>query len=77
MSDNHRASLNLDALLDDFTAEITSAAYAVALRHGVENNWLDLQLELWEALKETVMKWEQVQRHFSDAPTTPCSATGL
>ena len=51
--------VNRDALLETFAAELTSAAYAVALRHGVEDKWLDLQLELWEALKETVKKWDQ------------------
>ena len=40
MSDNHRASWNPDTLLEDFAAEVTSAAYAVALRHGAEDKWL-------------------------------------
>jgi hypothetical protein len=53
MSDNHSASWNRATLLENFAAEFTSAAYAVALRHGVVDKWLDLELELWEALKET------------------------
>jgi hypothetical protein len=68
MSDNHGASSNRDALLENFAAELTSTAYAVALRHGLEDKWLDLQLELWEALKETVKKCGQVPPHFSDVP---------
>ena len=68
MSDNHRASWNPDTLLEDFAAEITIAAYAVALRHGVEDKWLDVELELWEALKETVKKWGQEPPDFSDVP---------
>ena len=68
MSDNHRGPWNPDTLLEDFAAEITSAAYAVALRHGVEDKWLDLELELWEALKETVKKWEQAAPPFSAVP---------
>jgi hypothetical protein len=68
MSDNPSASRNRDSLLENFAAEVTSAAYAVALRHGVEDKWLDLQLELWEALKETVKKWKQEPPHFSDVP---------
>jgi hypothetical protein len=59
MSDNDSASGNRETLLENFAAELTSAAYAVALRHGVEDKWLDLELELWEALKEAVKKWEQ------------------
>jgi hypothetical protein len=68
MSDNLGASRNLDTRFDDFTAELTSAAYAVALRHGLEDNWLDLELELWEALKETVKKSGQEPPHCSDVP---------
>ena len=68
MSDNHSASWNRDTLLENFAAEVTSAAYAVALRHGVEDKWLELELELWKALKETVKKWEQGPPHFSGVP---------
>ena len=45
-----------------------AAAYAVALRHGVEDKWLDLELELWEALKGAVKKWEQGSPRFSALP---------
>jgi hypothetical protein len=68
MSDNDSASGNRETPLETFAAEITSAAYAVALRHGLESKWLDLELELWEALKETVKKWEQGSPRFSAAP---------
>jgi hypothetical protein len=40
----------------DWAAELTMAAYAVALRHGAPNSWLDLQLELWRALSARVAK---------------------
>ena len=46
-----------DILLEDFTAELTCAAYAVALRHGWGNQWLDLELDLWRVLTDTVQKW--------------------
>jgi hypothetical protein len=45
-----------DILLDEFAAELTSAAHAVALRQGVEGKWLDLQLDLWKSLAETVKR---------------------
>jgi hypothetical protein len=35
-------------------AEVTDAAYRVALRHGVSDKWLDLQLNLWEALTHAI-----------------------
>jgi hypothetical protein len=68
MSDNPAVVADADHELEALAAELTSAAYAVALRHGVEDKWLDLELDLWEALKETVKKWGQEPPHFSDMP---------
>lgn len=48
-----------DTTVEDFAAELTEAAYPVLLRRGLANNWLDMKLELWQALKQTVEKWEQ------------------
>lgn len=55
MNDNHSVNSNWNTLLDNFAAELTSAAYAIALRHGADK-WLYLELELWGTLKETVKK---------------------
>jgi hypothetical protein len=44
--------------LASFTAKLTAAAYAVALRHGVSGSWIDLQLDLWRALTEAVERGE-------------------
>src|SRR5579864_5057224 len=68
MSDNHGTFCNRDILLENFAAELTRAAYAVALRHGLEDKWLDLELELWKALKVTVKKRGQEPPHLSDVP---------
>jgi hypothetical protein len=57
MNDNSRATADRDALLDTFAAELTRAAYEVALRHAPAGTWLDLQLELWQALADTVKQW--------------------
>jgi hypothetical protein len=43
-----------DALLESLAAELTDAAYHVALRTRTEGIWLDLELNLWTALAETV-----------------------
>jgi hypothetical protein len=48
-----------DTFLDNLGAELTEAAYPVMLRHGAVDSWLDLQLELWKVLDETVKKWDQ------------------
>jgi hypothetical protein len=57
MSDNHCASYDRDARLEDFAAELTLAAYHVALRHGTGGTWLDLELELWRVKTEMIEKW--------------------
>jgi len=48
---------NRDDLLDAFAAELTVAAYHVALRHSVGVRWVDLELDLWRALTDTVKTW--------------------
>jgi hypothetical protein len=57
MNENARAPADWDALLDTFAAELTHAAYHVALRHGAAGRWLELELDLWHALADTVKQW--------------------
>jgi hypothetical protein len=45
-----------DEALEDFAAELTEAAYTVALQHGAGDRWLDLVLDLWKVLNEAVHK---------------------
>ena len=45
--------------LDDFVADLTEAAYPIALRHKGGERWLDLELDLWRAMAQTVKKWQQ------------------
>lgn len=59
MNANKTNTLDEDTAVADFAAELAEAAYPVMLRHGVVDNWLDLELELWRALRETVGKWDQ------------------
>jgi hypothetical protein len=40
-------------------AELTEAAYPVALRHTGGDGWLDLELDLWRVMAQAVKKWEQ------------------
>jgi len=48
---------NLHPLLETFAAELTVAAYRVALRTRTRGTWLDLELELWRALADKVKTW--------------------
>jgi hypothetical protein len=43
--------------LENFAAELTEAAFPVALRHGVGREWLELKLDLWNAMTNTVKNW--------------------
>jgi hypothetical protein len=53
-----RKAVDRGALLDSFAAELTRAAYRVALQSGTQGNWLDLELGLWRVLAETVRRRE-------------------
>jgi hypothetical protein len=57
MIDNRGAAGNWDTLLEHLAAELTCAAYRVALRQGIRHSWLKVELGLWRALEETVEKW--------------------
>ena len=47
-----------DTYLENLAAGLTDAAYPVALRHGVAGSSIDLELDLWKALRETVQRWK-------------------
>ena len=57
MNDNSGPTFDRDILLDNFAAELTRSAYRVVLRHGSAGTWLELELELWRALADTVKQW--------------------
>jgi hypothetical protein len=45
--------------LDDFVADLTEAAYPIALRNKEGERWLDLKMDLWRVIARTVEGWEQ------------------
>ena len=45
--------------LEAFAAELSDAAYQIALRHGLGDSWVDLELGLWGALAERVQNWSR------------------
>jgi hypothetical protein len=57
MTDNERAAREWERALECLAADVTSTAYAVALRHGAGGSWVDLELGLWKALARTVREW--------------------
>ena len=60
MNANERATREWDRTLERLAAEVTTTAYAIALRHGADGSWLDLELVLWKALARTVRDWVPV-----------------
>jgi hypothetical protein len=56
------AGAGAGAALEALVADLTAAAYLVALRHGLGDRWLDLELELWRVLAETVKRWGGIAR---------------
>jgi hypothetical protein len=57
MNGDYKPAVNRDGLLESFAAELTHAAYQVALRSRTQGTWLDLELDLWKALSDTVKTW--------------------
>jgi hypothetical protein len=74
MNGDSNPPVNRDALLETFAAELTYAAYRVALRTGTQGTWLDLQLDLWKALAETVRTWDEGIAPVPLADDTACRA---
>jgi hypothetical protein len=59
MSANKTTVGAADTAVDDLAAELTETAYPVLFRHGLVDNWLDLELDLWRALAAKVKTREQ------------------
>ena len=57
MNGDFKTPVNRGDLLEAFAAELTRAAYRVALRGRTQGTWLDLELGLWRALADTVQAW--------------------
>ena len=57
MTEDVKKPVNRDALLETFAAELTVAAYHVALQNRIEGTWLDLELDLWRELADTAKLW--------------------
>jgi hypothetical protein len=73
MSDSASATADREALLDTFVAELTRAAYDVALRHRAAATWLELELDLWRALADSVKQWGRK----SSPVQVPLASSGL
>ena len=57
MNADNMSPYDWDTLLVNLAAQVTNAAYRVALQHGIAGSWVDLELDLWKTLAETVQEW--------------------
>ena len=60
MNRDLQTAIDRDVLLETLAAELTLAAYRVALRTRSEGTWLDLELDLWRELADTAKMWGKV-----------------
>jgi hypothetical protein len=58
MNREFKTRVDRDDALQSLAAELTLAAYRVALGTLTGGTWLDLELGLWRALADTVETWE-------------------
>jgi hypothetical protein len=54
MNEDSETPVNRDTRLENFVAKLTLAAYGVALERGTAGNWIDLEIDLWRALADTI-----------------------
>ena len=59
MKGNLGTARDRDVVLENFAAELTEAAYPVALRYGVVGSSIDLELDLWRVFVERVKQWRR------------------
>jgi hypothetical protein len=56
MSQGNAQRIDREAFLDRFAAELTVAAYLIALKYRIAGSSLDLELEIWKTLTDVVRK---------------------
>ncbi len=59
MIGNPGTARDRDIILENVAAELTEAAYPVALNYGVAGSSIDLELELWRVFVETIKRWRR------------------
>jgi hypothetical protein len=46
-----------DTRLENFAAELAQAVHLMVLQRGRKDSWLDLELDLWKVVSESVSRW--------------------
>ena len=53
------AIVEADSVAEEVLAELASAAYGVALRHGIKGAFIDVELDLWRELRGVLSRHEE------------------
>jgi hypothetical protein len=53
------AIVESESVAEELLAELASAAYGVALRHGIKGPFIDVELELWRELRGVLDRHEE------------------
>ena len=53
------AIVEADSVAEELLAELASAAYGVALRHGIKGAFIDVELDLWRELRVVLSRHEE------------------
>jgi hypothetical protein len=75
MNDILDTAQNGDTRLENFAAELTHAVHLLVLQRGRKDSWLDLELDLWRVVTESVKKWGRPLPHGSEG-TFVCDWVG-
>ncbi|HEV3162598.1 MAG TPA: hypothetical protein VGZ22_01060 [Isosphaeraceae bacterium] len=73
MNGDFETPIHRDVPLETFAAELAHAAYRVALRTRTRGTWLDLELDLWRALADTVKTRGEVTSSVPVAGEAACT----
>ncbi len=63
------SNLDLPGPSEDLLARLTTAAYRVALRHGIKGPFLDVELDLWRELRGVLDRELADGNRVVEAPT--------
>jgi hypothetical protein len=73
------ATMHIPEFVDNLAAEMSDRAFRVASRHGVRGNSVDLELEMWEALRRELKRPGKCPSLLQDSSARPrtdaCLAT--
>ena len=75
MIPDHALRPDWNTFLENLAAELTNAAYPVMLQHDAGERWLELELDLWKAMTESVKKLDRGTLHYLSRDSQPAKVS--